>query len=94
MKITREEVRHVARLARLKLDEVQEKRFTLQLNKVLEYMERLNELNTEGVEPTFHAVSLQNAFREDEVRPSLPKEISLHNAPEKTKDFFVVPKVI
>lgn len=94
MKITREEVVHVARLARLKLSEEQEKRFALQLNKVLEYMERLNELNTEGVEPTFHAVSLQNALREDEVRPSLPREISLDNAPEKTKVFFVVPKVI
>ncbi|MBK5099700.1 MAG: Asp-tRNA(Asn)/Glu-tRNA(Gln) amidotransferase subunit GatC [Desulfobacteraceae bacterium] len=94
MKITREEVVHVARLARLKLSEEQEKRFALQLNKVLEYMERLNELNTEGVEPTFHAVSLQNALREDEVRPSLPREISLDNAPERTKGFFVVPKVI
>lgn len=94
MKITREEVLHVARLARLKLSEEQEKRFALQLNKVLEYMERLNELNTEGVEPTFHAVSLQNALREDEVRPSLPREISLDNAPERTKGFFVVPKVI
>ena len=94
MKITREEVVHVARLARLKLSEEQEKRFALQLNKVLEYMERLNELNTEGVEPTFHAVSLQNALREDEVRPSLPREISLNNAPERTKGFFVVPKVI
>ena len=94
MKITREEVLHVARLARLNLSEEQEKRFALQLNKVLEYMERLNELNTEGVEPTFHAVSLQNALREDEVRPSLPREISLDNAPEKTKGFFVVPKVI
>ena len=94
MKITREEVLHVARLARLKLSEEQEKRFALQLNKVLEYMERLNELNTEGVEPTFHAVPLQNALREDEVRPSLPRKISLDNAPEKTKGFFVVPKVI
>jgi len=94
MKITREEVVHVARLARLKLSEEQEKRFALQLNKVLEYMERLNELNTEGVEPTFHAVSPQNTFREDEVRPSLAREISLDNAPEKTKGFFVVPKVI
>jgi len=94
MKITREEVVHVARLARLKLSEEQEKRFALQLNKVLEYMERLNELNTEGVEPTFHAVSLQNALREDEVRPSLPREISLDNAPERAKGFFVVPKVI
>ena len=94
MKITREEVLHVARLARLNLSEEQEKRFALQLNKVLEYMERLNELNTEGVEPTFHAVSFQNALREDEVRPSLPREISLDNAPEKTKGFFVVPKVI
>jgi aspartyl-tRNA(Asn)/glutamyl-tRNA(Gln) amidotransferase subunit C len=94
MKITRDEVRHVTRLARLKLSEEQEGQLTAQLNNVLEYMERLNELNTEGVEPTFHTSSLQNAFREDEVRPSLPKEISLDNAPKKTESFFVVPKVI
>jgi len=94
MKITRDEVSHVARLARLKLTEEQEGQLTVQLNNVLEYMGRLNQLNTEGVEPTFHTSSLQNAFREDEVRPSLPKEISLDNAPKKTENFFVVPKVI
>ena len=84
----------MARLARLKLSEEQEKRFALQLNKVLEYMETLSELNTEGVEPTFHAVSLHSDLRDDEVRPSLARETSLDNAPVKNKDFFVVPKVI
>jgi len=94
MKITRDEVSHVARLAKLKLSEEQEGQLTVQLNNVLEYMGRLNQLNTEGVEPTFHTSSLQNTFREDKVRPSLPKEISLDNAPKKTENFFVVPKVI
>jgi aspartyl-tRNA(Asn)/glutamyl-tRNA(Gln) amidotransferase subunit C len=94
MKITRKEVDYVARLARLELNEAQEERLTSQLNKVLEYMERLNEIDTDGVEPYSHAIPNHDPFREDEVRPSLPKEVSLDNAPQKTEDFFVVPKVI
>ncbi len=94
MKISRKEVLHVARLARLQLDPQQLELFSRQLDKVLEYMERLNEVDTRGVEPAFHAIPTHNVFRHDDVCPSLSKEESIENAPEKTEQFFVVPKVI
>ena len=94
MKITRKTIEHVALLARVKLNNDQKELFAVQLNKVLEYMERLNKLDTNGVEPTFHVSPSRNALREDEIQESLHKEISLDNAPEKTEGFFVVPKVI
>ena len=94
MKIMRKEVAHVARLARLHLNKTQEELFTAQLNEILEYMDRLNELDTLGVEPAYHALPIRNVFRDDQVSPSLPKEMALDNAPQKTRDFFVVPKVI
>ena len=94
MKITRGQVDYVARLARLRLSREQEEKFTVQLNKVLEYMEKLNHANTQGIEPVVHAIPIQNTFREDEPRPSLPKEKALDNAPAKTEDFFLVHKVI
>ena len=94
MKISRKEVTHVARLARLKLDQKQVELFTTQLNTVLEYMEKLKEVDTSKVKPTFHITPMHNVFREDDVRPSLSKDESLENAPEKTEDCFVVPKVI
>ena len=94
MKIMRKEVAHVARLARLHLNKTQEELFTAQLNEILEYMDGLNELDTLGVEPAYHALPIRNVFRDDQVSPSLPKEMALDNAPHKTRDFFVVPKVI
>ena len=84
----------MARLARLHLNKTQKELFTAQLNEILEYMERLNELDTLGVEPAYHALPIWNVFREDQVSPSLPKEMAMDNAPQKTRDFFVVPKVI
>jgi len=94
MKITREEVEHVALLARLKFEEEEKERFTTQLNSILTYMEKLGRLDTQGVEPTFHAVARTNAFRDDAVGTSLPRDLSLSNAPEKEKGFFRVPKII
>ncbi len=94
MKIEIGEVEYVARLARLKLTEEEKEVFTKQLNAILEYMEKLNELDTSGVEPTFHVVSHRNAFREDEVKESYPQEVSLENAPEEAKGCFRVPKII
>ena len=94
MKISRQEVVHVARLARLELKEKQLALFTRQLNEVLEYMDRLRKVDTSRVEPTTHAIPIQNVFREDRACLSPPKEESLDNAPKKTKDLFVVPKVI
>lgn len=93
-KITREEVRHVAGLARLELSEAEEERMTGQMNGILEYMEKLNELDTAGIVPTTHAIQLQNVFRADVVKDSLDREKALANAPESDGVNFIVPKVI
>jgi aspartyl-tRNA(Asn)/glutamyl-tRNA(Gln) amidotransferase subunit C len=93
-RITREEVRHVARLGRLELNEQEEKHFTEQMNQILSYMEKLNELDTTDILPMSHAVPLQNVFRPDEVKPSLSREKALENAPQSDQVSFVVPKVI
>lgn len=94
MKITRAEVEHVARLARLELTETEKETFTGQMDAILAYVGKLNELNTDGIVPTAHAVPMENAFREDEVRPSIGIERALANAPERVEGFFRVPKVI
>jgi aspartyl-tRNA(Asn)/glutamyl-tRNA(Gln) amidotransferase subunit C len=94
MKVEREEVEHVALLARLKLSAEEEKLFTSQLNAILDYMEKLNELDTSAMEPTFHVVSHCNTMRQDEVKASLPQEASLENAPDKAEGCFRVPKII
>ncbi len=94
MKITRQEVAHVAQLARLKLGEEQMQRLTGQLNDILTAMDKLNHLDTSGVPPTNHALDLTGAMREDVVRPSLERERALANAPEDNGESFVVPRVI
>ncbi|NPB09614.1 MAG: Asp-tRNA(Asn)/Glu-tRNA(Gln) amidotransferase subunit GatC [Thermodesulfobacteria bacterium] len=94
MSITKEEVLHVAHLARLEFSEEEVTRFTEQLADILSYVAKLNELDTSHVEPTYHALKLTNVFREDEVKESLPPEKALQNAPEREDNFFVVPKVI
>ena len=94
MKITLEEVQHVTQLARLSLSEEQMKRLMNDMNDILTYMDMLNEVDTSGLEPTSHVMEIKNVFREDEIRPSLPHEKSLKNAPEQNRDSFVVPRVI
>ena len=94
MKISRQEVEHVALLARLKFSEAEKERFTNQLNNILEYMDKLKELDTSAVEPTFHAVARRNVFREDQAFPSSPQGLSLSNAPDGDRGFFRVPKII
>ncbi len=94
MKITKEQVGHVAKLAKLSILDDEKEKFALELEKILTYVEQLNELNTEGIEPTSHAVRLENVFREDKVQPSLSVEIALQNAPQREKGFFKVPKII
>ncbi len=93
-KITGQEVRHVALLARLELSEAEEQRMTGQINSILEYMDKLNELDTKDVPPTTHAIQLQNVFRPDLIQPSLERTESLANAPGTDGVNFVVPKVI
>jgi len=94
MKITRQEVEHVARLARLELTEQEADTFTGQLDAILAYVDKLKELNTDGIIPTAHAVPMENAFREDVVQPSIGVESALANAPARAESFFRVPKVI
>ena len=94
MKISKDEVEHVARLARLDLDEAAIEKFAGQIGDILDYVDALNRVDTAGVVPTSHAISLTNAFREDEVRDHLPREQALANAPEQEDGTFVVPKVI
>lgn len=94
MKITKQEVAHVAYLARLHFSEEEKEKFTTQLNKILEYMDQLGKLDTSRIEPTFHAVAQTNVFREDVVQPSISQELSLSNAPDRDRGFFRVPKII
>ncbi len=94
MKITKDEVIHVANLARLDLDEDFRDRIAGQIGKILEYVDTLNRVDTEGVPPTSHAIFLNNAFREDSVKESLDRDTALANAPEKDEENFIVPKVI
>lgn len=94
MTISREEVQHVARLARLDLADDVLETMADQLGSILDYMETLNRVATEGIAPTAHAVSLTTPLRTDERRPHLDREAALANAPERDDDSFLVPKVI
>ncbi|HHV63938.1 MAG TPA: Asp-tRNA(Asn)/Glu-tRNA(Gln) amidotransferase subunit GatC [Peptococcaceae bacterium] len=94
MKISRKEVEHVALLARLKLSEEEINLYTEQLNSILEYAAKIQEIDTENVAPTAHAAQLFNVFREDEVKPSLAQEKVLENAPEAENGFFRVPRIV
>ncbi len=95
MKITRAEVEHVADLARLHFTEDELDGFTTQLNEILSYVAQLEGVDTGDIEPSTHAIHMANAFREDEVKPSLSPKEALANAPEKEDEaFFVVPKII
>ena len=94
MKMTIADVEQVARLARLELTAEDKELFAGQMDAILGYVEKLKELNTDGIVQTSHAVPMENAFRADVVRPSIGLEKALANAPEKTGTFFVVPKVI
>ena len=94
MKITKEEVLYVAQLARLDLDEASIEKFAVQIGKILEYIETLNQVDTKGIKPTSHAIFLTNAFREDEERAHLDRDLALANAPEREDGSFIVPKVV
>ncbi len=93
-KITQEEVRHIALLARLTLSPEEEKAFTVELSRILQYMEKLNELHTEGIEPMAHAVEVPTPFREDKPQSSAEAAALLQNAPEREGPFFKVPKIL
>jgi aspartyl-tRNA(Asn)/glutamyl-tRNA(Gln) amidotransferase subunit C len=93
VQISREEVLHVARLARLALTEEEVERFRDQLSAILEAVGKVSELDLEGVPPTSHPLDLVNVFAEDEPRPSLSRDDALANAPDPEGGFFGVPPV-
>lgn len=94
MKITKDEVLHVGKLARLDMDAEAVEIFSGQIADILSYVDNLKSIDTEGIIPTSHAIYRSNAFREDEEIPSLAPQDSLKNAPQEEDDCFLVPKVI
>ncbi len=94
MKITRDDIIHVANLARLEMDEDSIRKFAVQIDGILRYVETLNNVNTEGVQPTSNAIFLTNVFRNDEEKQDVGRDALLENAPERENGNFVVPKVV
>ena len=94
MRISKEEVERVAKLARLEITEAEKEVFDTHLSSILTYMDKLKTLNTDGVEPTATVLEQTNVLREDKVCPSLPAEKALANAPECENGFFRVPKIL
>lgn len=94
MKISHEEIKNIALLSRLSIEDSQLDAVGKAMNDILSYVEELEELDLTDVEPMAHAVPLQNVFRKDEVKPSLDRELALQNAPEEENGYFKVPRVI
>lgn len=94
MSITVKDVQHVAKLARLQLSPEEEATFTEQMNAILQYAEKLNELDTDNVKPTTHVLQVSNVMREDVVKESLTQEEVLLNAPDEEDGHFKVPAVL
>jgi aspartyl-tRNA(Asn)/glutamyl-tRNA(Gln) amidotransferase subunit C len=88
------DIKYVAHLARLQLTSDEEKKLGAQLGHILGYIEKLNELDVTGVEPTAHAVPMVNVTRPDEIHPSLPHDEALRNAPARANGLFIVPKIV
>jgi aspartyl-tRNA(Asn)/glutamyl-tRNA(Gln) amidotransferase subunit C len=93
LKISYREVEYVANLARMEVTDREKEKLTVQLNDILLYIDKLNELDTKGVEPMSHAIAVTNAFREDKILDSIGTEQTLANAPDARGEFFRVPKV-
>ena len=94
MSITKDNVLHVAGLARLELSEGEVEKYEAELNDVLKFMDKLNELDTQGIEPTAHVLEINNVFREDIVEESFEVEDILSNAPDREDDYFKVPSIL
>lgn len=94
MSITIRDVEHVAKLAKLKLSQTEKRKFQKELDKIIKYIDQLNQVDTENVPPTSHVIPMKNVLREDKVKSSLTQEEALANAPDKKDGYFRVPKVI
>ena len=92
MKISQEEIKNIALLSRLEIKDLEAAEKAL--SNILTYVEELEELDLTDVEPMVHAVPLQNVYRPDEMKPSLPREAALQNAPEEENGYFRVPRVV
>lgn len=94
MSLTRDDVQKVALLARLRLSDAELDAMTRQMSAIVEYVEQLGELNTDGVEPMAHAIEQHNIFADDEPRDSLPRDEALANAPKRDDECYRVPAVL
>jgi aspartyl-tRNA(Asn)/glutamyl-tRNA(Gln) amidotransferase subunit C len=94
MALSREEVLKVALLGRLKLSDAELEKFTTQLNQIVGYVEQLQQLDTEEVEPMAHPLPINNVFRADEMKESIGADKALANAPKRDADFYLVPPVL
>ncbi len=94
MPVTKKDVEYIAGLAKLRLTEKELPKLTEQLNKILDYVQQLNEVDTEHVEPLAHPLQMKNVFRDDKQQESLPVEQALANAPKRKGHYFSVPKVV
>ena len=94
MEITKETVTHIANLAKIKLTDAETNRLAAEMAKIVGFADKLAELEIAGVEPTTHAVKVQNVLRDDVLKPSYPRERILANAPERDEACFIVPKVV
>lgn len=94
MKITVDEVKHVAKLARLYLSDREMEQMTADMGGIIDFADQLNELSTDGVEPTAHAIPVHNVFREDELLGSFDREKLLKNAPQRDEECYLVPRVV
>ena len=88
------EISHVASLARLKLADSEKELFSKQVDSIISYIDKLNELDTSGIKPTAHVLPISNVFREDELKSSLPRDKALQNSPVNDESFYRVPKII
>lgn len=94
MTVKKEDVKHIARLSKLRLNEKEIEEFTEDMNQILDYVKKLEKIDTSKVEPLSHPLEGLNVFREDKLQKSIDREAALKNAPERTEEFFKVPKVI
>ena len=94
MRLTKQDIESVAYLSRLELSEEEKEKFTGHINRLLENFEKLQELDTDNVEPTSHVIPVYNVFRKDESRPSLPADEIVSNGPQVAENCFVVPRVV
>ena len=92
-RISKDDVRHVAKLAELEFNEKDVEKITTQLDRILDHVAKISKVDTEGVPPTSHVLDIKNVFREDEAKQSVTQEAALKNAPDEENQGFKVPKI-